>query len=309
MSAPFSVDRPLVIWRILDGKPGHENQTLGLANALGRLRPVAVHAVAAPAYWRAWLDLMLSRCPAGEALPAPDLILGVGNRTHPALLACQRARGGHAVVLMRPSLPAAWFDLCLVPEHDEPVSGEHVVQTRGVLNAMMPAEPDPKRPGMILIGGPSEHHGWDSAQLLSQVRQILARERRTWLLVTSRRTPEATEQALAQLTSQEVTLVPWRDAPPGWLAAKLPGTPVAWVTADSVSMLYEALTAGSACGVLPVPERRKSRVSQGLDALERAGIVSRFEQWQDGDPLHFPPQPFDEATRCARLIVERWFAS
>ena len=29
--------QPLVVWRLMDGKPGHESQTLGLVNALKRL--------------------------------------------------------------------------------------------------------------------------------------------------------------------------------------------------------------------------------------------------------------------------------
>ena len=34
---PEAAERPQVIWRLLDGKPGHENQTLGLLRALERL--------------------------------------------------------------------------------------------------------------------------------------------------------------------------------------------------------------------------------------------------------------------------------
>lgn len=299
----------LVVWRLKDGRPGHENQTLGLANALGRLHPVEVHDIAVPPRWRSWLDLLTGRCPAGADLPAPDLLLGAGHRTHGALLACRRACGGRAVVLMRPSLPLSWFDLCLVPAHDGVAPDDRVVTTRGALNAVTPAAADPSRPGLILIGGPSAHHGWDEAALLERLRAIIDRDVRPWLLVTSRRTPGSTAQALAGLTGESVTLVAWQDAEPGWLASQLPGTPVAWVTADSVSMLYEALTAGAACGVLPVPETGSSRVSEGLHGLLSDGVVTGFEDWQHGRPLQPPPQPFDEATRCARLILEKWFAS
>jgi len=37
MPQSIEINTPLVIWRIIDGKPGHENQTLGLANAMRRL--------------------------------------------------------------------------------------------------------------------------------------------------------------------------------------------------------------------------------------------------------------------------------
>lgn len=301
--------RSLVVWRLKDGKPGHENQTLGLANALGRLHAVKVHDITVPPRWRSWLALLTGRCPDSADLPAPDLLLGAGHRTHAALLACRRACGGRAVVLMRPSLPLKWFDLCLVPAHDDVAPSNRVVTTQGVLNAVTAAAADPARPGLILVGGPSAHHGWDQKGLVSRLRAIIDRDARSWLLVTSRRTPDNTERALAGLTNPSVTLVAWRDAEPGWLTSQLPGTPVAWVTADSVSMLYEALTAGAACGVLPVPETRSSRVSEGLRGLLSGGIVTGFEDWQHGRLLQLPPQPFDEATRCARLILDTWFAS
>ncbi|NTV97009.1 MAG: hypothetical protein HGA75_16620, partial [Thiobacillus sp.] len=34
---PPAIPQPLTLWRLVDGKPGHEKQTLGLAQALGRL--------------------------------------------------------------------------------------------------------------------------------------------------------------------------------------------------------------------------------------------------------------------------------
>ena len=82
----------------------------------------------------------------------------------------------------------------------------------------------------------------------------------------------------------------------------------AWATADSVSMVYEALTAGAAVGILDVPRKRASRISRGLDRLAADGWVTSVVDWQQRPPLHRPPGVFNEAERCARWIVERWFA-
>ncbi|MDX5411056.1 MAG: mitochondrial fission ELM1 family protein, partial [Thauera sp.] len=126
--------RPLIVWRFTDGKPGHENQTAGLVQALQAYRPVEVHDIRAPnglaaaAAWTVWWF------PWGDTLPDPDLLLGAGHATHMPLLAARRARGGRAVVLMRPSLPGNWFDLCAIPQHDAPHPAEHVFITQGVLN-------------------------------------------------------------------------------------------------------------------------------------------------------------------------------
>ena len=79
------------------------------------------------------------------------------------------------------------------------------------------------------------------------------------------------------------------------------------MTADSVSMVYEALTAGAAVGVLDVPQKRSSRIGRGLDRLAAEGWVTLFADWRPGLRLHRPPGVFNEAERCARWIVERWF--
>ena len=39
------MNRALTLWLLLDGKPGHENQSLGLAEAIGRLTPSTVHQI------------------------------------------------------------------------------------------------------------------------------------------------------------------------------------------------------------------------------------------------------------------------
>ena len=66
---------PLCIWIVGDGKPGHVNQSRGLAEALARAVPIELHTVPALPAWRAWLALLLKTLP-GESLPAPDLIVG-----------------------------------------------------------------------------------------------------------------------------------------------------------------------------------------------------------------------------------------
>ena len=115
--------------------------------------------------------------------------------THWPLLCAQRACGGRTVVLMKPSLPLAWFDHVVVPVHDE-VSGANVISTRGVLNPMRPGD---KVPGsaLALVGGISKHFGWDNASVLRQL--VTLREAWPGLRVTdSRRTPAALREQLQE---------------------------------------------------------------------------------------------------------------
>lgn len=300
---------PVVIWRFLDGKPGHENQSAGLVQALAEQVPVEVHelpATGTPAAAGHWLR---GRFPPGDGLPAPDLILGAGHATHLPMLAARRARGGRVVVLMKPSLPLRCFDLCLVPRHDAPPASGRVLVTEGVLNRVRSEVGKEVGSGLILVGGPSKHHGWGEAGLLAAIAELLAREpQRHWRLTNSRRTPATLLPALAPLAEQaagRLELWPWERTGPDWLPDQLARAAVAWVTADSVSMVYEALTAGAAVGILPVPETRPGRVSRGLRQLIDERRVVELATWQQQG--EYPvPQPFNEAQRCARWIVERW---
>ncbi|MEZ5600320.1 MAG: ELM1/GtrOC1 family putative glycosyltransferase [Candidatus Competibacteraceae bacterium] len=95
---------------------------------------------------------------------------------------------------------------------------------------------------------------------------------------------------------------------PGLVPAQLARAGQVWVSADSVSMVYEALTAGAAVGMLEVPRKRSSRISRGLDKLAGAGWVLRFRRLATSAMPQAASQAFNEAERCARWIVERWFA-
>ena len=299
---------PLAVWRFSDGKAGHDNQSRGLIEALNRLRPVETVETTPlsprSALFAAWRDV-----PAWRALPPPDLLVGAGQRTHLSLLAARRRRGGRALVLMRPSLPLAWFDLCLIPEHDSPPPRANVLATRGALNRIRPSGAPPPGRGLLLIGGPSAHFGWDHAGLYSQIAAVLAAAPDVrWTLTTSRRTPPDFLGGLPKSFDARLRVVPVAETGPDWLPAQLARAGQAWVTADSVSMVYEALTAGAAVGVLEVPLKKPNRISRGLDRLAAQGWLTPYRDWRRNGRLTRPPEPFDEAERCARWIVERWFA-
>lgn len=97
----------VVIWRLLDGKPGHENQTLGLVNALKRVTRCACIDIPVDEAGSALLHYMTASWPRGAGLLKPDLIFGAGHATHLHMLAARRAHGGKTIVLMQPSLPVA----------------------------------------------------------------------------------------------------------------------------------------------------------------------------------------------------------
>lgn len=314
--------RPLILWRFLDGKPGHENQSAGLVQALRALRPVEAHDIPVPGEIAAFGAWLAGRFPWGRTLPAPDLLLGAGHATHWPLLAARRARGGRAVVLMRPTLSLGCFDLCIVPGHDRPRAADNVLVTRGVLNRVRPGVAKDPRQGLILIGGPSQHHAWSTPSMVEQVRAVVAHDAgRRWVLTTSRRTPADFLDALrvqvdsgidagvdAGVDDGRIELVPGETTAPDWLPAQLAWAGAVWVSADSVSMIYEALTSGAAVGLLEVPARGRDRVVRGVEALVDEGLLTTYSQWLEGAELRAPKRPFDEAARAAREVLARFFA-
>jgi mitochondrial fission protein ELM1 len=297
----------LIIWRFTDGKPGHEKQTLGLARALLKLRPGQCIDLPAPRRSSAIRRWILARFPAGNDLPAPDILLGAGHTTHFALLAARRALGGKAVVLMKPSLPLSWFDLCIIPEHDSPPPRRNVIRVQGVLNDVQASQTASAEHGLMLIGGVSSHYGWDDSAVDAAVMKIArSTPQVSWQLTTSRRTPATFLAALPQPLPDNLKLIPHTDTGPGWLEQALAESGQVWVTEDSVSMLYEALTAGAGVGLLRLPEPKDTRVRRGVQKLIENGWVKSFEAWQPGQTLPPPTQAFNEAERIASLIVEKW---
>lgn len=295
----------MVIWRLTDGKPGHEKQTLGLVHALLRNRPGQYFDIPAPARGAAFMQWMQGRFPAGNGLPAPDILLAAGHATHFALLAARRAFGGQAVVLMKPSLPLSWFDLCVIPEHDTPPPRDNVVAIRGVLNDVQTSASASPDQGLMLIGGVSTHYGWDDAAVGNAVAAIArSTPQIAWQLTTSRRTPTSFLTTLPQPRPDNLTLVPHAVTGPGWLEQALSQAGQVWVTEDSVSMLYEALTAGAGVGLLRLPQPRDSRVRRGVEKLVADSWVTPYEAWQHGQTLPRSVQAFNEAERVATLILE-----
>lgn len=297
----------VVVWRICDGKPGHEHQSQGLLQALGRLIPVQPHDLEARSNLSAIGDLVFKRFPPARSLPDPDLIVGAGHATHLSLLAARRARGGRTVVLMRPSLPLACFDLCIIPKHDGVGARPNVISTQGVLNEIQNSARPRQDQGLCLIGGTSTHYHWNEETVLAQVQAVLAAcPRLRWQLTDSRRTPATTARALARLGAGQACVVAHAITDRAWLTEALAAAQAIWVTEDSVSMVYEALSSGAAVGLLRLPRRGANRITAGIDALLGAGLITAYEAWARGAPLRVPTPPLAEAARCAQVIIERW---
>ena len=309
MSGPAShpdSDRRLVVWQILDDKPGHRNQTLGLTEALQsqvQLTAIPVEIGDRLRGFRSWLP---GRCQSLAEYPAPDLLIAAGHATHLPLLRLKQRFGGTAIVLMKPSLPTRIFDLCFIPNtHEYPHLPRNVVLTEGALNRVRPSTDLDSQRGLILIGGPSAHYDWSDAAVLTAVAEILRRcPDKEWTIATSRRTPVEFGQEFRRLQLPG-HLVEAETTSADWLPAQLSVSGTVWVTADSVSMLYEALTAGAATGLLELPGQKSTRVARSAQSLAASGRITPFSDWSSGAALVPPAQPLCESDRCASIVLER----
>lgn len=274
----------LTLWLITDQKPGHKNQLIGLEQALQNLTEIDSH----------WINIDTPNTP----IQKPDLIVCCGHRTHWRSLWYRWRYGGKLCALMKPSLPLSWFDLCVIPSHDSPPQRANVIATQGVLNKITPSDDHDDSKGLILLGGPSKHFKWDNETVLTRTQQILEENPLKWTIGTSRRTPDQLTNQLRE-TLGSITIETPDSVSSDWLPQQLARSKYVWVSADSVSMVYEALTSGAQTHIIDLPEVNKSRVAKGLNNLVLKRLVSTTIQV---DTTAITTQ-FDEASRIAKQVV------
>jgi hypothetical protein len=300
---------PPIIWRILDDKAGHRNQVFGLTEAIERALSVQCIDVEVADSLQGLKCLIPGRLQALHKLPKPDLLIGAGHSTHLPLLVLRRRFGGRSIVLMKPSIPMAAFDLNLIASaHRLRSVPANVLVTEGPLNRVQPSRTLSSTTGLILIGGVSSHYVWSNEDILRQLRAILTTKQEVhWTLTTSRRTPASFLEAWSS-SGLPGELVPHEATTPDWIPCLMQRSGLIWVTTDSMSMVFEALTAGAGVGLLELPERHASRVCRSMRRLIENGDVTPWSAWVRGQPLKPSRVPLREADRCAAEVIARFLS-
>ena len=218
------------------------------------------------------------------------------------------------MVCMKPSLPTGVFDLCIMPRHDLPTgatAAPGVFTTNGAINSIRPQPDTPKTETLILIGGPSKSYKWEEETVITQLSTIARHNRTPMVLTTSRRTPADFAQDVAA-ACPSIRVVPVEETGPNWVAEHLAKAAQVWVTQDSVSMVYEALSSGAPVGIIEMPpvegphKPDASRIARGLNMLIADGSVSRFTEWAKTHTLPRCTHVLDEAGRTAAYILENF---
>lgn len=289
---------------VTDGKAGHRSQALGLYQAMQRLSKQALSFEEITAESLSRFNLFLARGHKQHPLiqQQPDYIFSVGSHTQlKALLLGQVFPQAKTVVLMKPKFPLQWFDYVIVPQHDGLAEQDNVIVTQGALNPITNEKRHQKKRILIALGGSSKRHQWQDEKVLQAIKSIVSNNPKSQIiLTTSRRTPKA---FLTQLTHQsfadKLTIFPVEETPQGWIFEQMQQAEAVWVTEDSVSMIYEALTAGCKVGVIEIERLKQDRITQSVDELLDKAWISRSTQLS---ALGLP-KPLKEADRVATYLL------
>jgi len=304
---------------ILDGRPGHEKQTYGIVRALKKKVPVKVTKIEVnkPSLRSFLAELSGFYLPFGDMrglkIVNPDIIISTGSSTHLTALFYKKKYRVPAVTCMAPDrLYRSRFDLCFVPVHDGYQQKGNILTTVGPPNCSTDRGLHDKNCGLVLVGGVDEKsHRWDNGDIAGKIENIVEHYPEIeWVLASSPRTPNGMILLLEKMSSlhSRVSFVNYKDTKPGWVEDQYDNSAIVWVTADSVSMMFEALTAGCKVGVIPVHWKKKiNKFKTSVSFLIDNGFVLPYdcavykeEKWTKGENLN-------EAQKCADTILSLWW--
>lgn len=290
---------------VSDGKAGHRSQALGLFQAMQRQQANATFEEVSISDLPI-ISLIKALFSSKNSLlqQAPDFIFGVGSHTHFRVwLLGKIFKKAKTVILMKPNLPIAWFDYAVIPEHDGILSNERVIVTRGALNPIRNENRHQAGRILIALGGSSKRHQWNHEKVLLSVQKIVeCNSNSEIILTTSRRTPVGFTDILKQQSFAKcLQIFPVEQTPQGWIFEEMQKAEAVWVTEDSVSMIYEALTAGCRVGVIAIDRLKDDRITHSIDQMIESQLIS-----QNTCVVQLPqPYAFKEADRVATYLLAK----
>ncbi|ENV69239.1 ELM1/GtrOC1 family putative glycosyltransferase [Acinetobacter towneri] len=286
---------------VSDGKAGHRSQALGLFKAMQKQTNIDLTFEEISIDHLPLLSLLTAYKKQKHAAVSqpPDYIVGVGSHTQFRVFLMGKVfPQAKTVILMKPNFPLSWFDHVVIPEHDGVPEQANVIVTQGALN---PIENEQRHiPNRILIalGGSSKRHLWNADKVLSAIEQIVLQNKQCEIILTSsRRTPADFLVTLAQQSfASQLQIFPVEQTPQGWIFEEMQKAEAVWVTEDSVSMIYEGLTAGCKVGLIQIDRVKEDRITHSVDKL----ITSTFF---DNEKKLLSNTFLNEATRVAKIIL------
>ena len=283
-----------VIWRFTDGKAGHDKQSLALVESLMNQTECRLYDFNVQSQPNPILNIIFKNYKLPEGITKPDIAIGAGHKTHLHLLAVKRCLNTKIVVIMKPSFPLIFFDLCIIPKHDGIKNCTNVINTQSSLVSFDSNLKKKENIGLILIGGPSKHYFWDSRLVLQEICKISKKFKfRRLLLTTSRRTPFDFVGELDKLNIYNIRVYEYSQIKGDWLDKHINKVKNIWVTNDSYSMITEALASGADVDIIDLKAKQDSKLSKEIKIIKN-NIKRKI-------PIQ------NEAKRVANFILKKWF--
>ena len=283
-----------VIWRFTDGKAGHDKQSLALVDSLMNQTKCRLFDFNVQGQRNPILNIIFKNYKLPEGITKPDIAIGAGHKTHLHLLAIKRCFNAKIVVIMKPSIPLIFFDLCIIPKHDGIKNGPNIINIQSSLVKFNSNLKKKENTGLILIGGPSKHYFWDSKTVLEEICKISKKFKfRKLLLSTSRRTPFDFLDQLNELNISDIKVYEYSKIKNDWLDRHINKVKNIWVTNDSYSMVTEALASGADVDIIDLKVKQDSKLSREMKVIKN-NIKRKI-------PIQ------NEANVVAKFIKKIWF--
>jgi mitochondrial fission protein ELM1 len=313
-------------WVVTTGDAGTRNQVIGLAEAVGLPFVEKIIGLGAPWGWfpgnllptpLRWLD------PSKDQLqpPWPDLLITAGRRSTGPSIAIRKASRGKTVTvhIQNPQAPLDAFDLIVAMPHDD-ITGPNVIVSDTAMHRVSPAmieegrrrwkeafDQVPKPLTAVILGGPNKHYDFtlDIADALIHDLRKLHETTGCGIVITpSRRTPEPVKVRLADAFSGAPWCWIWDESGDNPYFGMMALADSFIVTADSVSMISEAVSTGK-----PVSAVKLAGVARRHDAfiagLVEKGIIRIF----DGAPPSVQSRSLPNATEEAAERIKSLLAT
>jgi len=236
----------LNIWLILDGKRGHEKQIEDLAFCISKKIKTNIIKIKKNNILRIFFNFFRILNDPCKSLPPPDFIFAAGHQTHLDAIQKKNRYGGKVIIIMKSSFPNFLFDLSIVTLHDKTYTRQNIFHTEGSVNRIINEKKQIKNEAIILVGGPSKNFFWDTKEIELEIKKIIEKNHDIKFTIgTSRRTPPEFMANIPKDIQSRIKIVKHNKCPINWIEKQISKSEYAWVTQDSISMLYELVSAGS----------------------------------------------------------------
>jgi mitochondrial fission protein ELM1 len=280
---PEASASPPTVWLLLGNRRGDNNQLMALAEGLGfpyEAKALDYNALRRIPFLRQPSLLLLTR--KSRALikpPWPDLVIGVGYGSVPVARYIRRQSPGTRLVIVgNPRSSIDDLDLLITtPQYSQPPAPNVVALPMPIGNpakAVTPtgdearwlrSHPGPLR--LIAVGGPARYWKIDQSELrraIAAVRKRCDSEGGTAIAAFSPRTDKSTRRTVAEALAG--SRFPLLDNFPRF-AVLLARSDEFYVTADSVSMISEAMLTGKPVATIPIARSVRGQVCAWLTRL------------------------------------------